>query len=110
MGPPGIDVVELEHDLRVGGSYRIVMEAPDGERRVLTWSFLEIAPPERLVYGWRWDAGAASLVAVRFHDLGDRTEIEITHTGISDEAEAAMHEHGWSTCLDGLHATLNRMV
>jgi activator of Hsp90 ATPase-like protein len=65
-GPPGIEVVELEHDLRVGGSSRIVMD--------------------------------------------DRTEIEITHTGISDEAEAAMHEHGWSTCLDSLDVTLNRRV
>jgi uncharacterized protein YndB with AHSA1/START domain len=109
-GPPGIEVVELEHDLRVGGSYRIVMQAPDGEQRALVWSFREIAPPERLVYGWRWDAGAESLVAVRFHDLGDRTEIEITHTGIVDDAEAAMHEHGWAACLDGLDAILNRVV
>lgn len=109
-GPPGIDVVELESDLRVGGRYRIVMEAPDGERRVLVWSFREIARPERLVYGWRWDAGTESLVAIRFHDLGDRTEIEITHTGIAGDAEGAMHEHGWAACLDGLDATLNRMV
>ena len=109
-GPPGIDVVELEHDLRVGGRYRIVMQAPDGERRVLVWRFREIRPPERLVYDWRWDAGAESLVAIRFHDLGDRTEIEITHSGIADEAESAMHEHGWVACLDGLDTILNRMV
>lgn len=109
-GPPGIDVVELEHDLRVGGSYRIVMQAPDGERRVLVWTFREIAPPERLVYGWRWDAGAESLVAIRFHDRGDGTEIEITHTGIAEEAERDAHAAGWVGCLDGLDATLNRMV
>jgi uncharacterized protein YndB with AHSA1/START domain len=38
-----------ELDLRVGGSYRIVMRGPDGEEGPLTGEFLEITPPERLV-------------------------------------------------------------
>jgi uncharacterized protein YndB with AHSA1/START domain len=113
-GPPGIEVAALEADLRVGGSYRIAMQAPDGERRVLVWTFREIARPERLVYEWRWESGpdvaAPSLVTVAFHEAGAHTEIELTHTGIDDEAIRARHGPGWLACLEELDRTLNRMV
>ncbi len=113
-GPPGIAVAELHADLRVGGSYRIVMAAPDGPRRVLVWTFREIVPPERLVYGWRWDeapeGAAESVVSVAFRDRGERTEIELTHTGFADDGLRDTHASGWLACLDELDGTLNRMV
>ena len=113
-GPPGIAVPELEGDLRVGGSYRIVMEGPDGERRVLVWSFREIVPPERLAFDWQWvsgpEAGAPSRVTVELREVGDRTEVEITHSGLLDAAIRDSHATGWVACLDGLDETLNQMV
>jgi uncharacterized protein YndB with AHSA1/START domain len=109
-----VDVYELDADLRVGGSYRIAMEQPGGERRTLVWTFREIAPPERLVYGWRWDSGpemgTESLVTVVFREAGERTEVELIHTGIADDTVRDSHAAGWSGCLDGLVATLNRLV
>ena len=73
-GPPGVAVASLEGELRVGGSYRIAMEEPGGERRTLIWTFREIVPPTRLVYSWRWadgpEAGPGSTVTVIFRDAG----------------------------------------
>jgi uncharacterized protein YndB with AHSA1/START domain len=113
-GPPGVSVPALDADLRVGGSYRIVMEGADGEQRVLVWTFREIARPERLVYDWQWttgpETGPPSRVTVTFRAAGERTQVELTHTGIADPAIAANHAAGWAACLDGLDATLNRMV
>lgn len=110
-GPPGIVVSALEGELRAGGAIRIVMEGPGGERRTLVWAFHEIDPPARLVYTWRWadgpEAGAESLVTVEFREAGERTEVEIVHTGIADPAVRDRHEMGWQGCLEGLVTTLN---
>ena len=113
-GPPGIVVSALDGDLKVGSSYRITMEQPGVERRTLVWTFREIDPPARLVYTWRWadgpEEGPESLVTVEFREAGERTEVEITHTGIADPAVRDSHGMGWQGCLDGLVTTLNQMV
>jgi uncharacterized protein YndB with AHSA1/START domain len=107
-GPPGVLVSDLQADLRVGGSYRIVMEAR-GEQRILVWTWREIAPPERLVYAWRWEngpeAGLESLVTVLFREAGERTEVELVHTGIPSDAIRDSHAAGWLACLENLAGT-----
>jgi uncharacterized protein YndB with AHSA1/START domain len=108
-GPPGIVVSALDGELEVGGSYRIAMEEPGGERRTLVWTFREIDRPARLVYGWRWadgpEAGPESVVTVSFREAGGRTEVEVVHTGIADPVVRDSHGMGWQGCLDGLAAS-----
>ena len=103
-GPPGAPVLELDGELRPGGSYRIAMVEPSGGERVLEWTFREIDPPRRLVYGWRWLSGGGddSLVVVEFDDLGERTRVRVEHTGLPDEHSRSIHESGWIGCLDNL--------
>jgi uncharacterized protein YndB with AHSA1/START domain len=103
-GPPGVPVSALDGELRPGGTYRIAMDEPDGGRRVLEWTFREIDPPRRLVYGWRWLSGSGddSLVVVEFADLGGRTRVSVEHSGLPDERSRAIHESGWIGCLDNL--------
>jgi uncharacterized protein YndB with AHSA1/START domain len=103
-GPPGVPVNRLEGELRPGGAYRIAMSEPTGGERVLEWTFREIDPPRRLVYGWRWLQGGGddSLVVVEFADLGDRTRVVVEHSGLPDERSRAGHESGWIGCLDNL--------
>ena len=48
-GPRDFTNPVCELDLRPGGSYRIVMRAPDGSEYPLSGTFREIKPPERLV-------------------------------------------------------------
>src|SRR5262249_48557597 len=49
-GPRGFSCQRCELDLRVGGKLRIDMQHPDGTVRPMVGQFLEIVPPERLVF------------------------------------------------------------
>ena len=114
-GPPGITVIAVRGHLCVGGEYRIAMETADGDPVELVWTFRDISRPSRLVYDWRWTVGAGepreqSCVTIAFRDLGDRTEIELTHTGIVGDAVRNSHAAGWIGCLDGLDTMVNQVV
>ena len=50
FGPAGFTVETIECDVRVSGRWRFVMVAPDGTRFSNRMVFLEITPPERLVF------------------------------------------------------------
>src|SRR6516225_10239331 len=55
--PAGWVAGEIEIDLRVGGAYRIAMvrSGDPGPGVSVGGRFLEIRPPEHLVYTWRWE-------------------------------------------------------
>ncbi len=59
---------EIAMDMRVGGRYRFVMHAPDGETHRVGGIFKEIVPNRRLVYTWAWESTPEreSLVTVEF--------------------------------------------
>lgn len=48
-GPRRLEIVLCEVDLRVGGGYRIVHRAPDGQEFAFHGEYREIDPPKRLV-------------------------------------------------------------
>ena len=54
-GPDGFIIPSVESDLRPGGSYRIAMQPPEGDLFYLTGKFLEVDPPQRLSYTFRWE-------------------------------------------------------
>ena len=113
-----------EVDLRVGGKYRLGMQAPDKDQPfVVGGVFREVSPPEKLVYTWVWEpqipeteiisgsgpegvvAAGETLVTVEFHDVDGQTEIVLTHKFFADQSMRDQHSHGWSGCLEQL-ATL----
>ena len=53
-GPNGFTSPGIEIDARVGGRYRIAMQPPEGELFYLNGEFLEVEPPTRLAYTFRW--------------------------------------------------------
>lgn len=90
----------LTVDLRVGGSFRVAFEGPDGVVDVLRGEFVEVTPPHRLVYTWEWEppnehAGIRSLVTVLFTEKDNGTELILTHD-ISDSDMKQRHSLGWS--------------
>lgn len=104
---PSIDV-----DLRPGGRYRLAMEDPDaGAVYVVGGEYLEVSPPERLVYTWQWETPGSpsgdltTTVTVEFHEAsGDRTTVVLTHTGFADADQRDRHSEGWQACIDNLDA------
>jgi uncharacterized protein YndB with AHSA1/START domain len=100
------DMTRCDIDLREGGTYRL--EGLVGDKRWTIWgSYLEVRPPERLVYTWTWkhDAGLGesegdTLVTVEFRDRGSDTELVLTHERFASVQARNEHTQGWNGCLD----------
>jgi uncharacterized protein YndB with AHSA1/START domain len=54
-GPEGFTTPSLEFDPRVGDSYRIEMQPPEGEPFYLIGEFRQVDPPKRLAYTFVWE-------------------------------------------------------
>ena len=96
-------VKSIDADLRVGGSFRLVMEVPDG-RFTAFGTYREVDEPNRLVYTWDWEEedhrmGVATVVTVDFIEKDDATEVVLTHAGFPALEAKQGHEEGWGACL-----------
>ena len=109
-GPRGFTAPAVELDLRVGGSYRIAMQPPDGELFYLSGEFRAIEPPARLVYTFRWEdpdpEDRETVVTVSLRDLADATEFDLAQTGFATERRRALHAGGWADSLDRLQQAM----
>src|ERR671918_2539969 len=88
-GPSGFTAPSVEVDLRVGGSYRIAMQPPDGDLFYLSGEFREVDPPARLAYTFRWELpdpdDRQTVVALSLQDRGERTEVLLTQGEFATE-------------------------
>lgn len=103
-GPKSVECIDAQVDLRVGGTYRIANQFPDGKVLWINGEFEAIDRPHRLVYTWRIgsEEGAAERVTVTFQAQGQATEVMVVHECIPTVAKRDTHERGWLGCLDGL--------
>jgi uncharacterized protein YndB with AHSA1/START domain len=100
-------VPELE--FRIGGRYRVEMHHKDGNVHSVYGTYQEIKPPEKVVFTWRWDGNASpedSLVTIEFHDLGNSTEVTLTHERLPNLEERDKHAQGWNGCMEQLAGIL----
>ena len=113
--PPGNASVTAELDVRPGGKYRITLERTQLIPGIsyIVGNYLEVVPPERLVFTFGWEGPPAaeglgdletldSRVTVRFRDLGAATEVSITHERLDSPELRAFHRWGWETTLEQL--------
>jgi uncharacterized protein YndB with AHSA1/START domain len=109
-GPRGFTAPSVEFDPRVGGSYRIAMQPPDGDLFHLSGEFLEVNPPARLAYTFRWDPPAPddrqTVVTLSLQARGERTEVLLTQGEFATEERRALHEGGWTDSFGRLEQVL----
>jgi len=75
------------------------------QRCVPTGEYLEIVPPEKIVFTWSVDGMVSnSKVTIELFAKGDQTELVLTHVLPQDVSER--HQHGWINCLDHLETAL----
>lgn len=105
-GPQDFTIPSIEFDPRVGGTYRIEMRPPEGERFYLTGEFREVDPPARLAYTFVWEDpdpdDVETLVGLSFRDLGESTEVAFTQGRFKTEARRRLHRDGWTDSFDKL--------
>lgn len=115
-GPHGMTTPVCEVDLRPGGLFRTVMRAPDGTEYPAKGVFIEIVPPERLVFSDAFEPGFQPAVEpfmtaiVTFENWGGKTKCTARALHKSS-ADREKHQHmgfhqGWSESLDRLASCL----
>jgi uncharacterized protein YndB with AHSA1/START domain len=104
MSPVG--AAEASVDLRVGGSFRVVMRGAGMEIEHLG-EYLEFDPPRRLVFSWRspYTGSEPSRVTVELEPEGEGTQLRLLHSQLP-EAAAASHAEGWGAMLARLAGAL----
>ena len=106
--PAGWAASEIEIDLRSGGRYRIAMvRAGDAGLGVsVSGQFLEVRPPERLVYTWRWEGAFAgmpeTLVTLELNGSENETLLTLRHDNFTDTGLRQQHRSGWIAACDRL--------
>jgi uncharacterized protein YndB with AHSA1/START domain len=119
-----VESPHAEADARVGGEFRITMSSPTmgllarlpGPYRdsvQMVGRYLEVEPPKRLVFTVGWEGmplvrmdREASTVTVEFNDVGDGTEVVLTHERQPNRRVRAFHRRGWSASLRNLDRLL----
>jgi uncharacterized protein YndB with AHSA1/START domain len=99
-GPAGFTTPEATLDPRPGGSYRLTMQPPDGEPFHLAGEFLEVDPPRRLVYTFRWEEPTPddreTTVTLSLAARAGQTWITLTQGEFATEERLALHRAGWT--------------
>ena len=105
LRPRGMSMTVHSLDARVGGSFRFDLE--DGSSMIGT--YLQIVPPEHLVFTWSGGAAQSweTVVTLDFLDQGPVTEVVLTHEGLSTPERRALAEGGWPSLLDALASVLS---
>ena len=102
-GPSGFTTPEIDLDLRVGGGYRFRMQPPEGEAFHLAGEFLELDPPRRLVYTFRWEEpdpdDRETVVTLTLDAVGDATRLSLSQGEFATDARLALHRSGWTESL-----------
>lgn len=110
-GPAEYTVEWQSADIRVGGSSRVVMRAPDGIEYPVIVTFLEISPPSRLVYRNAGEPPSSAPpfdATVTFDPEAGGTRVTLSlRTASSAERDHAISHFG---ALEGANAQLARLA
>jgi len=95
--------LKVQADVRVGGDWVVEMGP-----HVVRGTYLEVEPPRRLVFSWKWDGtdDEPTRVEVDLSEVEDGTRMLLSHTGFASAEDAANHQLGWEPELGRLAGIL----
>ena len=102
----------IEADPRPGGLFRFGMRrSSDGHQATISGRYLEVKPPERVVYTWNWDGffpgSPETRVTVEFLESGSGTEVVLTHENFPHQTMRDGHGKGWNAVFNRLAKALS---
>ncbi len=113
FGPEGLSMTQADVRLTPTGGYRFSMQPPDGDPFHISGEFVEIDPPSRLAYTFRYDEPTPddeeNLVSLTLTALDDgRTEVALAHGPFATAERLDLHRRGWTDSLERLRTVLER--
>jgi uncharacterized protein YndB with AHSA1/START domain len=97
MCPGDAISAEAMLDVRVGGSYRIVMKSKERDY-VHTGVYQVVEPNAKLVFTWTQEGSeGTTLVTVEFLPRGEESELVLTHERFAKADMAQRYQSGWGT-------------
>jgi uncharacterized protein YndB with AHSA1/START domain len=111
-GPRDTSTAVDKMDVRSGGSWRFVMQGPDGSEIGFRGTYREVAPPERIVQTFEWEGmpGHVSVETATFEDLGDRTKVTTTSLFHTTEERDGFLASGMERGLNETYARLDEVL
>jgi uncharacterized protein YndB with AHSA1/START domain len=105
-GPSGFSIPRLDFTPRVGATYRIVMQPPEGEPFQLTGTFREVDAPSQLAFSFEWEPAdpddQETVAQLTFQVLDDSTKVHLLQGPFKTEARRVLHRDGWTESFDRL--------
>ena len=107
MCPGDVVSAEAVMDVRVGGSFRIIMKSKN-QVHEHTGIYQIVEPSAKLAFTWSpiESPGEITLVTVEFIPHGDESELVITHERFTNPDLAQRYETGWGTIAKNFAAYL----
>ena len=104
-GPQATTASSVSVDLREGGAWRHCILTAEGKEYWSHGRYLEIVPPERLVFTFAWEGqdgkpGHQMQVTVELHELGEKTRLVFRKVELPDDTELKLQTGGWEQALD----------
>ena len=104
-GPQTTTASSVSVDLREGGAWRHCILTAEGREYWSHGRYLEIIPPERLVFTFAWENQEGKpehpmQVTVEFHQLGEKTRLVFRKVQLPDDTELKLQTGGWEQALD----------
>jgi uncharacterized protein YndB with AHSA1/START domain len=110
-GPEGFSTPSMNYEPRVGESYRIEMQPPEGDAFHLAGEFRAVDPATRLAFSFNWEPpdpdDVETVVELSFSDRGESTEVVLSQGPFKTEARHALHRDGWTDSFNRLEALLS---
>jgi uncharacterized protein YndB with AHSA1/START domain len=124
FAPAPVKPVDVEANPVVGGAFRVGMPQEDGSVHYAVGRYVEVLPPQRLVFTWAWQGEGPppqggdqppqggnqpieTLVTVEFFELGEATRVVLTHERLPTPSSQEDHRRGWGLCLENLELSLH---
>jgi uncharacterized protein YndB with AHSA1/START domain len=109
-GPAGFSSPSVDFDPRVGASYRIKMQPPEGEAFHLRGEFREVERPRRLAFTFIWEEpdpdDQETLVTLTLEGLDGPTKLIVDQGSFATESRLELHRNGWSESFERLRDAL----
>lgn len=113
IGPEGWSMSVCDVDLRPGGTFRYVWTKPGGQEMGMGGTFIEIAPPERLVHDELFDAdwtGGRTRVTTELAEQDGVTRMTMTVVYSSRAARDGALHSGMTSGMEMSYARLDVLL